>query len=758
MSHFAPMRIEVVEELGERAAAWDDLVDRMAVPTPFLRSWWLANVADGEPQFVLVLDAGGALRGGLALQRRQRGGIEWLQFCGSGPLEPDHLDLVADHGSAPEVARLLGEWLGRPGSRVIDLSGLVRGARIASAVPGWGTQVDLEVAPFAVLSSTIEQYMATRPARMRNTVTRTAKRLTKAGVTFEVVGVDGVDGALESLHRLHDGRWGEQSEFLDRWDTFAAAMRSGAAAGEVRFHQLVTTAGEVVAIEVEFVVAKRMSFYQAGRLTGREWRGAGSVLRFDVISSAIDEGMVEYDLLRGGENYKVEWANGERRLQRVRKGVGPLGIAVVAVARANQVLQTRRLEVGRSIAALRARRRGADDEGAIELQPILGSSAVATAEPVEHTVVFYTDAQQLGGAESVAKNLLRELDPNFIVTIVGTDRAVVDEIASVRPSAAIRLLPHIGDKRDVRAMMAHRQEFARLAPDLFHFNLSDGSSCQYALLLATTIRGSRIVVTENSPMGVRSGLSRRIKRHSIARVAAHVAVGNAAASMIEDDIGLPRGSMRVIPNAVPVIDLEPPPRRDAVLTVGAVSRFDPVKGLDVLLRAMALVDVGRLVIVGEGAERGALELLAAELGLEDRIELTGWVDDSRHLLPNFDIFVLPSRLEGMPMSLIEAMHAGVATVATDVGSVREVITHGVSGLVVAPDDPAALAGALTRLLADPVERTALALAGQRIALERFTSDTNVAAYEALYREVLAGPPRAGTRAGAGSATGRRRSR
>ena len=121
-------------------------------------------------------------------------------------------------------------------------------------------------------------------------------------------------------------------------------MRAGVAADEVRFHQLVTSAGEVVAIEVEFAVANRMSFYQAGRLTDREWRGAGSVLRFDVISSAIDEGMVEYDLLRGGENYKVEWANGERALDRVRTGVGPRGIAMVAAARLNQAAQRRRVD------------------------------------------------------------------------------------------------------------------------------------------------------------------------------------------------------------------------------------------------------------------------------------------------------------------------------------------------------------------------------------------------------------------------------
>ncbi|HQF93191.1 MAG TPA: hypothetical protein PLS46_03455, partial [Microthrixaceae bacterium] len=88
------METTVVDRLGAHASAWDALVDSMPLPSPFLRSWWLAEVAIGDPRIVLVFDHG-ELVGGLALQRSTKAGVEVLQFLGTGPLEPDHLDLVA---------------------------------------------------------------------------------------------------------------------------------------------------------------------------------------------------------------------------------------------------------------------------------------------------------------------------------------------------------------------------------------------------------------------------------------------------------------------------------------------------------------------------------------------------------------------------------------------------------------------------------------------------------------------------------------
>lgn len=724
------MQTRVIDDLGPFSAAWDRLVDAMPLPSPFLRSWWLAHVAVGEPRFVLVFDGpteAAQLVGGLALQRSVRHGVEWLELLGTGPLEPDHLDVVAAPGRAGDVIATVRAWLSA-GDRVMDFAGVRSSSWLVDAVPGWGEITALEVAPYVTLPSTADEYLASRGGRTRSTITRSTKRLDKAGVEFRVVDQSSeastVDAALDALRELHDGRWGTASGFLAAWGPFSAAMRAGVGSGEVRFHELVDASGRIIAIEVDFVVGGRMSFYQAGRLTDHDLRGSGSVLRQRVIGAAIESGCTEFDLLRGGEDYKSEWADRRRGLVRVRRGVGLRGRAIAAMALANGAVQSWRTKRAEHATAASSGAAGAGDA------------------PETTRIVYYTDAAQIGGAETVAKTLLGGLGDRFEVMIVGTNQAVIDDIVTVRPQSPTVLLPPIEDRSDVAAMLAHRRTLQALRPDIFHANLSEGSSCQYALLMALSIKGQRVVVTENSPMGVRSELSRRIKVWSAKRFDAHVGVGRRAAELVEADVSLPAGTMRVIPNAVPVVDHPPRSTPSGDGSIVAVSRFDWVKGLDVLIRAAALLDSAnhpRITVFGDGPGRTELEKLIAELSVCDRVDLVGWVDDVRARLVDFDVFVLPSRLEGLPMSVLEAMHAGVAVVATDVGSVSEVIEDGVSGRVVPPDDPAALGAALDELLADTPRREKLAEEGRRVALDRFTSAANVAAYEALYDEVMGRP-------------------
>lgn len=346
----------MLEALGAHADAWDRLVVSMPLPSPFLRSWWLGATAAGDPRFVLVFD-GDELLGGLALQRTVRAGVEILEFLGTGPLEPDHLDLVSSPERARDVTAALRRWFGS-GDRIVDLDGVRTAAWVLDAVPGRGRVSRIEVAPHVSLPASADEYLASRGGRTRSTVTRSAKRLAKAGIEFRVVGPgsssEEIEAALGALRELHDGRWGDASGFLAAWDRFAEAARRGVAAGDVRFHLLVDTSedpsvGPVVAVEVEFVVGGRMSFYQAGRLTDHELRGSGSVLRYQVVSAAIADGCTEFDLLRGGEDYKAEWADQRRELLHLRRGTGPRSIALVAAAEARSaVLALRAKRAARS--------------------------------------------------------------------------------------------------------------------------------------------------------------------------------------------------------------------------------------------------------------------------------------------------------------------------------------------------------------------------------------------------------------------------
>ena len=352
------------------------------------------------------------------------------------------------------------------------------------------------------------------------------------------------------------------------------------------------------------------------------------------------------------------------------------------------------------------------------------------------TIAVYSDSTLFGGAETSLGHLVAELDAGLDVVVLGVDRAVVGWLAERRPAARAEVLPAVRTKRDLGAFAAHVRALRRLRPDVFHANLTTPASCQYGLLAATLVPHVRTVAVEQLPYPLAGRLQRGLKRFTSRRLAAHVAVGDRAAREVEALVGLAPGSVRSIPNGVPDAELEPLPRPFAGPTIGSVGRLDRQKGYDVLLHALADLPEAALVLVGDGPEREPLEALAQDLGLQDRVRFAGWQAEPRRHLTTFDVFALPSRFEGFPLAIVEAMLAELPVVATAVGSVSEAVRGDETGLVVPPDDPAALAAALRRLLADPPLRLRLGEAVRRLALERFTAAAMARSFERLYEEIL----------------------
>lgn len=329
----APLRIEVTDTLGDDRADWDALVAAQPQPSAFLRSWWVEHAGAGTTALLRCRD-GDALVGGFAVEvdRIGRGpaSVERVRCVGQGDLAPDHLDVFAAAGRHDDVLDAVLAWLRRPGSRLVDLDGLAADGRLANALRAH--EIDRIAAPYATLPSTVDEYVAARPGRVRSTISRTRKRLVRSGATIERVVADDHARALDALADLHDGRWGETSGFLGSWGRFRTAAGVGLERGDVRATEVRDADGTVVATEWDLVTGDRVAFYQAGRSTDHEWRGAGSVLRADIIEAAIADGAHEYDLLRGDEPYKAEWSDGRRMLVRVRFGVGGVGRTVSAGA------------------------------------------------------------------------------------------------------------------------------------------------------------------------------------------------------------------------------------------------------------------------------------------------------------------------------------------------------------------------------------------------------------------------------------------
>lgn len=351
-------------------------------------------------------------------------------------------------------------------------------------------------------------------------------------------------------------------------------------------------------------------------------------------------------------------------------------------------------------------------------------------------LTVFTDAHEVGGAEISLGNLLAALDPGIDVRVMGTHPEVIDRVAAARSNTATIRTPDVRGLRDVAAILATRRAIAADRPDILHASLSAPWACRYALLAAATVPGVRTVAVEQLVLPMPTARVRLLKRVTSRRLAAHVAVGTASARAVEHDTGLRPGSVRTIHNGVPDRTVPAPTPGSPHPSIVTLARLDAVKGLDVLVRAVASIPGLHATVVGRGPEREWLEREAVALEVADRFVLAGWREDPMAALADADLFVLPSRAEGLPLSIAEAMLARRAVVATDVGSVREIVEHEVTGLLVAPDDAAGLAAAIRRLLDDPARRSAIVDRARTRAAETFTAAAMARRYEALYTEVL----------------------
>jgi N-acetyl-alpha-D-glucosaminyl L-malate synthase BshA len=172
------------------------------------------------------------------------------------------------------------------------------------------------------------------------------------------------------------------------------------------------------------------------------------------------------------------------------------------------------------------------------------------------------------------------------------------------------------------------------------------------------------------------------------------------------------------------------------------SNLRPVKRIDVLLEAVARVrprESFRLVILA-GADFAPFVEDIRRLGLEGRVIVLERVPDIEDYLQAADLGLFTSDSESFCLSILEAMCFGCPSVATRVGGIPEVVEHGLSGILVAPGDVAALARSMEALIADPARRIAMGEAGRRRARERFSAGVIVPRYEALYRRVCASEP------------------
>ena len=197
--------------------------------------------------------------------------------------------------------------------------------------------------------------------------------------------------------------------------------------------------------------------------------------------------------------------------------------------------------------------------------------------------------------------------------------------------------------------------------------------------------------------------------------------------------------MAVVQNGLP--DCSPPVLADPGIDppqLIMVARFADPKDQQTLLQALGMLKKLKwaLTLVGDGAGRRDAEELSAELGIKDRVNFTGVCEDVLGLLADSQVFILSSKREGFPLSILEAMRVGLPVVAADVGGVREAVEEGQSGFLFPPGDADRLEEQLRRLLEDPLLRKRMGQAGRERFLKNFTLDQMFEKTLSVYKSVV----------------------
>jgi glycosyltransferase involved in cell wall biosynthesis len=352
-------------------------------------------------------------------------------------------------------------------------------------------------------------------------------------------------------------------------------------------------------------------------------------------------------------------------------------------------------------------------------------------------LTFLVDSPTWGGAETYVASLLRRLPDRFTCTLVATEPVPAPLAAAAEARGRLVAVAPVGSRW--RRAPGLYGAVAATRPDLVHVNLIDPRANRVLLGVAGTGRAPA-VATAHMIGRIGSGLGRIGLVAGYRRLAAVVAVSAEVRDLLTGRLGLPPGLVRVVRNGVEPFEAAPDRRAVQVaggpLVIGGVGRLTGQKGFDLLVEA-----TGRLVregwqvevrLTGAGRERDRLAAAAAGLP----VRLVGFTGDVPGFLAGLDLFCLPSRAEGLPLALLEAMMAGLPCLATAVGEVPAAV--GEAALVVPPGDVDALTGALRRLLGDPRLRTELAGRARALAARDFDVAIMVDATVAVYDTALAG--------------------
>jgi len=345
---------------------------------------------------------------------------------------------------------------------------------------------------------------------------------------------------------------------------------------------------------------------------------------------------------------------------------------------------------------------------------------------------------EAGGAQTSVAELLPGLTNELDVTVAARGPGPLAEAACAAGIPFVHLEHMRRDLHpwhDALAFIELVRLCRRLRPDIVHAHSSKAGALG-RLAAAVARVPVRVFTVHAWPFSAYRGLTGRFYLW-VERRLRRLTTSVVCVSRSTRDLGVAAGACRpeeavVIHNAVDVSSFAVTERRELASQILSVGRFAFPKDFPTLIAALASIQTDwRAAFVGEGPLRSAIAGELERKGLAPRVDLPGSRDDVPEVLASAGIFVLSSRSEGFPVSVLEAMAAGLPVVASDVGGVSEAVVHGETGLLVPANDPAGLAGALEQLLRDAPLRRRLGAAG----LERARREFDVARFRSAHLEL-----------------------
>ncbi len=358
-------------------------------------------------------------------------------------------------------------------------------------------------------------------------------------------------------------------------------------------------------------------------------------------------------------------------------------------------------------------------------------------------ILIVVTLAEIGGAQSYVRDLIPGLVEHYDVTVAAHGPGPLPAAVRARGARYVELR-HVGraiSPRDVLGFFELWRLCRKLRPEIVHLNSSKagvlGRIAGAAARVPIRVFTAHGWAFKASP-GVAGRLYLWADRLVLPFTTAVICVseteraaGIAAKTCVES-------RTVVIYNGVDTdVDVVKTSRRR--VRIVSVGRLAPPKDFLTLIRAAARLDPAHaeLIVLGDGPERPVIEAEIARLGLTDRVTLAGEVDDVSRRLHDADVFVLSSKSEGLPISVLEAMAAGLPIVASNVGGLPELIEAGSNGTLVRPGDSKGLSRALAALVDDPALRLRQGGASRARVLKSFSIEACRVAHQALFDRLLA---------------------